>query len=460
MNAIRRLAGLAMVAALFLIAGSGTKVFAQAPATGQDAGAAKGPKYTQAEYNAEQACAAEKVPATVIKCADDFVAKYPNSDLLVYIYPLYFSAYTQLKNPQKVIEYSDKLVALGDKAAPGVRYQALYARALSCASLNIKDTDPSAKDSATKCRDAAQLGLKTLDEITKPDTTSAEDFAKQKQAPAILFNYTAGNASMTLKDYPAAVSAFKAVLGLNPDDPVAYYNVGRAYQAMTPPQQMDAFWYFAKAVTAKGATEAQSRQIKTYLRKLVANYQGGNVCDSLTDAELNELQQLASTSAERPESYKLPSSADLDSVRNGPPVMTIASVVADLKAGGDKAKITWLASCGLEFDEVPGKLIEVAPGGDAIVLKIAFVTSDAEFDAATTPNMDVKVVGQPEAARVAKDTFVHFNGTLVGYDPEPAFFLHWEKAKVKEEDIPKEKTAPKKPPVRKPAARKPAAKPS
>jgi len=47
---------------------------------------------------------------------------------------------------------------------------------------------------------------------------------------------------------------------------------------------MDAFWYFAKAVAAKGATEAQSRQIKGYLRKLLANYQGGTVCDSLTDA--------------------------------------------------------------------------------------------------------------------------------------------------------------------------------
>jgi len=42
----------------------------------------------------------------------------------------------------------------------------------------------------------------------------------------------------------------------------------------------------------EGATEAQSKQIKTYLRKLIANYQGGNVCDTLTDAELNELLQL------------------------------------------------------------------------------------------------------------------------------------------------------------------------
>src|SRR5437763_5003920 len=454
MNATRRLTGLAIVAALCLVLTS-MRALAQAAGAGQDA-AAKGPKYTQAEYNAEQACAAEKVPAAIIKCADDFVAKYPNSDLLVYIYPLYYRAYTQLKNPQKVIEYADKLVALGDKAEPGIRYEALYARALSYAGLNIKETDPAAKDLSTKGREAALLGLKTLDELKKPDTMSAEDFAKQKQQPAILFNYTAGSAAMTMKDYAAAVASFKAVLALNPDDPVTSYNLGRAYQAMSPPQQMDAFWAFARAVTAKGATEAQSKQIKGYVRKLLANYQGGTVCDSLTDAELNELLQLAGSSAERPASYSLPSAADLSAAQKD---MTIASVVTDLKGGGDKSKLTWLASCGLEFPEVPGKVIAVVPGTDASVLKIAFVTSDAEFDAATTPNMDVKVVGQPEAARVENDSAVHFTGTRPAYDPEPAFFLHWEKAKVKEEDIPKEKAAPKKP-VRKPAAKRPAAKPS
>jgi hypothetical protein len=167
---------------------------------------------------------------------------------------------------------------------------------------------------------------------------------------------------------------------------------------------------------------------------------------------LNELLQLASSSPERPESYKIPSAADLTAAQKD---MTIASVIADLKAGGDKAKLTWLAACGLEFPEVPGKVIEVVPGTDAIVLKIAFVTSEAEFDAATTPNMDVRVVGQPEAARVEKDSAVHFTGALVGYDPEPSFFLHWDKAKVKEEDIPKEKSPAKKPPVRRPTARKP-----
>src|SRR5208283_5839077 len=112
-----------------------------------------------------------------------------------------------------------------------------------------------------------------------------------------------------------------------------------------------------------------------------------------TQAELNELLQLAANSPERPASYKLPSSADLDAARKD---MTIASVVTDLKAGGDKAKLTWTAACGLEFPDVPGKLIEITPSSDGAELKVAFVTSDAEFEAATTPNMDVKVAGQPE----------------------------------------------------------------
>jgi len=135
--------------------------------------------------------------------------------------------------------------------------------------------------------------------------------------------------------------------------------------------------------------------------------------------------------------------------------MTIASVITDLKAGGDKSKVTWLASCGLEFPDVPGKLIEITPAAspsDPTVLKVAFVTSDAEFQAATTPNMEVRVVGQPDAARLEKDNPVRFTGTLTSYDPDPAFMLHWEKAKVNAEDIPQEKKGP----AKKPAPKKPA----
>ena len=444
MNRTRRVAGLAIIAALCLAISGASMARAQAPA-GQDAGAGQ-QKYTMAEYNSYQACAAEKNPQAQVKCLDDFVAKYPNSALLVYIYPLYYNAYSQLKNWPKVIENADKLIAMGDKVEPPIRYQAYYARAFAYSNMG---TGPEVQAQAPKACEAAKAGLKTLGELKKPDNMSEEDFTKQKQQPAILFNYTLAQCSMIQKDYQTAIDSYKAVLEKNPDDAITSYKIGQAYMAMKPPRQMDAFWYFAKAASAKNANQTQATQVKTYLRKLIANYQGGNVCDNLIDAELNELLQLASTSAERPASYKLISTADLDAARKD---MTIASVIADLKAGGDKAKVTWLAACGLEFPDVPGKLIEVAPGSDAVQLKVAFVTSDAEFDAKTTPDMDVKVVGQPEASKLEKDNPVRFTGTLVAYDPEPTFMLHWDKAKVNAEDIPKEKEkkgTPKKRPVTK-----------
>src|SRR4029077_14148597 len=90
---------------------------------GQDTAAGKQP-YTMPEYNAYQAAAAEKSPAQQIKLLDDFVSKYLNSALLIYVYPLCVQAYGQLKNYQKLIEYSDKVVSLGEKVDPGARYQA------------------------------------------------------------------------------------------------------------------------------------------------------------------------------------------------------------------------------------------------------------------------------------------------------------------------------------------------
>jgi len=456
MNATKRLTGLAILGALCLILGNGLTAIAQAPAAGQDTGAAK---YTMAEYNAYQACAGEKVPATMIKCLDDFASKYPNSTLLNYIYSLYYQAYSAQKNYLKMIETADKLAALGGIDAL-TRFNAYYSHATAYYAMvsDPKEGPNASKDAALAkaAQEAAANALKILQELKKPEAVTDDAWAKQKTVFQLTLNGIAAQAAMNAKDCSGAVGYYKAALALNPDDLTFNYRLGEAYRCMNPPQQMDAFWSIARAVTAKGATQAQAAKLKDYLRKLIVNYQGGTVCDSLSDAELNELLQLAGSSAERPASYSIPSAADLSGAQKD---MTILTVITDLKAGGDKAKLTWLASCGLEFPEVLAKVIQVVPGTDAVVLKMAFVTSDAEFEAATTPNMEVRVVGQPEAARVEKDTAVHFTGTLTAYDPEPNFFLHWDKAKVKQEDIPKEKGTPKKP-VRKPTPRKPAANPS
>lgn len=442
MNRTGKMARYSATAILGFTLCCGAHAQAQA-APAQEGGASKQP-YTIAEYNSYQACAAEKNPAQLVKCLDDFSSKYPSSALMIYVYPLYYSAYGQQKNYAKEIEYVDKLDALGDKVDPLVRYGALYNRAVASNAMN--STDPA---QARIAREKALAALKMLPDLKKPENLDAKAFEDQKKSGAILLNFTAAQAATVLKDYPGAVESYKAILALTPDDAVSNYRLGQVYLAMTPPQHMDGFWSIARAVS-KSAPDQQAK-LKAYLRKLLVNYQQAS-CDTLLDAELNELLQLAANSPERPADFKIPSADELTAARKD---MTIASVINELKAGGDKAKVTWLASCGLEFPDVPGKLIDIAGEGDAVNLKVAFVTSEAEFQAATTANMDVKVVGQPEAAKLEKGNPVRFTGTLAAYDPDPAFMLRWDKAKVNAEDLPK---GEKKPPTKRAPAKRPVTK--
>jgi len=127
---------------------SGAYAQAAAPAAGGQDQAAGKQQYTMAEYNSYKACADDRVPASQVKCFDDFVSKYPNSFLLIYVYPAYIQAYGAQKNYPKLIESADKLTALGDKAEALVRLQGLYARASSYLALSPADQTRRQKPSA------------------------------------------------------------------------------------------------------------------------------------------------------------------------------------------------------------------------------------------------------------------------------------------------------------------------
>jgi tetratricopeptide (TPR) repeat protein len=388
--------------------------------------------YTMPEYNGFQACHAETNGQMRVKCLDDFVAKFPNSSLMPYVLQLYYTTYNELKNFPKTVDYADKLVALGDKVDAGTRLQALYARSLAFNyAFSDKAADP---DQLNKARAAALEGLKLLNGITKPATPPMTDdqFAEQKKVPTILFNYTAGSASYTLKDYPSAIQYFKAALAVNPTDAITNYRLGLAYLQSTPAQSLDGFWYLARAIDQKIPDDAK---VKDYLDKQILGYEQPG-CDSMADAQLTELLQLAANSPDRPSTYTIPSADDLKKIQTSSNILTVLS---DLKGGGDKAKMTWLAICGAEFQDTYGKIIDVTPGTDSVELHFFTGATPEEIEKATEANLDVKVVGQPEATRLQKDDIVRFSGTLVTYDPDPAFMLHWDKAKINPEDIPAEK---------------------
>jgi tetratricopeptide (TPR) repeat protein len=401
------------------------------------------PTYTMPEYNGFQNCQAQKDPQSKVKCLDGFVAQFPKSTLMQYVDQVYYRAYYELKNYPKTIEYADKLAALGDKANLGLRLQAVQARIqLFPFAFDAKAAD--AQTQLTKERDAAQQGVKLLDRYKSTPQSKLTD--AQYKAGMALFYAASGFASYQLKDNSAAVESFKAALANNPNDAVSQYRLGLAYLALTPPQSLDGFWVLARAIQLK---VPDAGKVKDYLRGRILAYEQP-ACESLVDAQLSELLQLAAGTQDRPASYSIPSATDL---RNIAQASTIVTLLNDLQAGGDKARMTWLALCGAEFPEVVGKIINVNTADHVVIFHVFTSADQTQMQNATTANMEVKVSGQPDAARLAKDDPIKFSGTVTSYDPQP-FMLHWDKAKVDPSIIPK-KTRPGKRPARKPPARRP-----
>lgn len=166
--------------------------------------------YTTAEYNAYQAAAAERDPARLVILVDDFVSRYPESSLLVYVYPLCSAGYGQLKNYPKVFECADKLVQLGDKADVAARCAALYTAATA-----YNNMDSSDSVLAARARKMALTGVELLRSLRRPDLLDERGFEAEKRRTAIYLQATAGRAAIEMKDYPGATNAFRAVIALD-----------------------------------------------------------------------------------------------------------------------------------------------------------------------------------------------------------------------------------------------------
>jgi tetratricopeptide (TPR) repeat protein len=402
------------------------------------------PAYSLAEYNQYQAADKEANNQQKVKLLDDFVKAYPNSSLMPYVYRDYYTAYMALNNFAQVIEYTDRMLALGEKIDASGRLDAFYQRALAFYK-GSGDKPLQTPDALTKARDNALAGLKAVDDLKKPDSADATQFENQKKGVKVLFNAVAASASASMKDSAAAAGYYKTVLSITPEDAVTHYRLGIVYLQMAPPMGTDSFWELARAIDLKIPNDSK---VKDYLKNQIIRYQQP-ACDKLVDDQLNELLTLAASATDKPATLNVPSAADLQKARDD-----TANFIPALMAGGDAGKVMWLASCGLEYPDVGVRIMEPpAIDGDTFTLKVFRGATPEEIEAATMANMTVKIDGQPEAKRLEKDAVVRFTGTLTGYTQNP-FMLMWDKAKINMEDLPEEKTPAKKGPAKKAPAKK------
>jgi hypothetical protein len=426
-------------------AGAGKLWAAPQAAAAPAAGAQAKPTYTLAEYNAYKDADAEANPQQKIAKLDAFVKQYPNSTLMPYIYRDYYLTDYALKNFMGTMDYADKMINLGDLVDTQGRLEAYVARAQAYY-VGQGDKTFQTPEVQTKARDAAVAGLKTLDTWKKPDAMAEDAYNQQVKGFKVLLNSIAAMTSTGLKDYPGAANFYKTVLMIDPTDAVSHFRLGVVDLQMTPPAANDGFWELARSIGLKAPNAAQ---VQTYLKNQLIRYQQPS-CDKLVDDQVNELVTLASSSADRPATLNIPSATDLQKARDD-----TANFLPALKAGGDQGKVMWLASCGLEYPDVGVRIMDApAVEGDNVTLKVFRGATPEEIEAATEANMEVKIVGQPEAKKLEKDAVVRFTGTLTGYTQTP-FMLTWDKAKINTEDLPEDKPTPgKKGPAKKAPAKK------
>jgi hypothetical protein len=122
-----------------------------------------------------------------ISLLDDFVAKYPKSVLLPYIYKDYYQTYYGLKNYPRTIEYVDKVLKFGNKLDLTMRLEALVVRAQTFVEGSSEGTLQTSEANRKAHRAAAQ-GLKTLSQWQKPQSMRDEVFVEQKSKMRQLFN--------------------------------------------------------------------------------------------------------------------------------------------------------------------------------------------------------------------------------------------------------------------------------
>jgi hypothetical protein len=278
-----------------------------------------------------------------------------------------------------------------------------------------------------KARQSAQEGLMTLASLQKPANASDQQFEATKKTIGFMFRSVDGIAASYQKDYKAAQNAFKEALMLNPEDNYTHYRLGVAYLQDNPPDANDGFWELGRAIALKIPGDAQ---VRTYMRARLVQYQMPG-CDKAADEEINKILMASAAGAQKPADLNIPSTMDLQMARDD-----TMNFLPWLKEGGTHGEVMWLATCGLEFPDVAVRVMEVVPGDapDKFTLRVFRAPTEEEMKAATDPNMEVHVTGQPDVKKIPKDDYIRFTGTLNGYQQSP-FLLTWDDAKVNSEDL-------------------------
>jgi hypothetical protein len=254
---------------------------------------------------------------------ETFLTKYPNSVVKNDLLEVLMATYQQAGDMGKTLSTADRLLA----ADPG-NLRALFIEVYSEeAQAKAKSSPADAQPLLDKAAAQAQTGLNA----TKPPAMADADFAKLKAATTPFFDGAIAQDDQNKKDFAGAIAAFTNELKAYSDPSQTQagpglndtYLLGQAYAQQTPPDMVNAAWFFTRAAQfAPAQAKPQIEQAAEYFYK---KYHG-----SLDGYPA--VQELAKTNLLPPPEYKPtqapppPSPADLaaQTVASTPDLKTLS----------------------------------------------------------------------------------------------------------------------------------------
>ena len=190
---------------------------APAPPSPPSAGKAPVQAKTQAEFEAYQAVMAKSQDGDAMeKAADDFSAKFPDSDLRILVYRAVMHNYTSGGNSEKILETGLKVLRL-DKDDP----EAL----IGVAEVQGEHTSPTDLDRNQRMQQAmdnAQHALKTIDtDLAVPGGTAADKVDGYKRYLRSTAWAIVGTIQYKREQFPDAETSLRQSIDADPQEPDA-----------------------------------------------------------------------------------------------------------------------------------------------------------------------------------------------------------------------------------------------
>ncbi len=409
----------------------------QAAPTGQPAaqpGTAAQPQKKEikdpSEYNAYVGAVQQTDPNAKAAALESFLQQYPNSVMKEDALELLMANYQQSGNAAKMSDAATRLLQTNPNNVRALALLAFTKRTAGEAGQN-------AMQNLADARQVSERGLQALQSMAKPEGVSDADFQKLKTQTRAIFNGAIGMAALQQKDYPTAQQHLRAAVEINPNNLSDVYPLALSYLTANPPDDVNGLWFMARAVNLAQGTPAQA-QITDFATRRYRKFHG-------SDQGWPELVSQARTSPLPPAGFTIAAAPPPPSPAQQAQDIVNSKEVKDMSFGEWELILT-------SGNQAAADKVWTAINGKPIALQAQLISATptkltlaATTDAIDQKRADVEltmVTTIPARLMPRVGSQVQFQGTPVGFDPQP-FVMRMTKGALLTKATPAKKSAAK-----------------